>query len=138
MASDAETIKQLQTENEHLRGELAQYQQFFGTLFASVFVKDEQGRYQLISGRIAQALQRSYAEIIGKTDHDLFPAEVADVLKGNDTQVLSTGKPSVFDEVSSLPDGKHTYRTIKFPLVDADGNISGIGGMALDMTEYGS
>jgi PAS domain S-box-containing protein len=120
----------------HSQQELERYRQFFSTSAATIFLKDMQGRYLLVSERMVHALQTSRADLLGKTDADLFAAEVAAALQQHDQQVMSSGQPAIFEEQAKLADGMHTYRTIKFPLFDAQGALVAIGGMALDLTDY--
>jgi PAS domain S-box-containing protein len=120
----------------HRQQELERYRQFFSTTSATIFMKDAQGRYLLVSERMVNALQTTRGELIGKTDADLFTAAVAAALQQHDQQVTESGQPAIFEEHSVLSDGMHTYRTIKFPLFDAQGVLVGIGGMALDLTDY--
>jgi len=120
----------------HSQQELERYRQFFSTTSATIFMKDAQGRYLLVSERMVNALQTTRDELIGKTDADLFTAAVATALQQHDQQVIGSGQPAIFEEHSVLADGMHTYRTIKFPLFDAQGALVGIGGMALDLTDY--
>lgn len=113
------------------------FQRFFATSLLPIFIKDSQGRYAVVSDRFERTLQRSRAEILGKTDVELFPADVAAKLQSNDHQILASGQPAVFQESSVLADGTHTYQTIKFPISDEQGTVIGIGGIAFDTTGQG-
>jgi PAS domain S-box-containing protein len=116
--------------------ELDDYRLFFSTSAATIFMKDMQGRYVLVSERMVKALQMSRTDLLGKTDADLFTAEVAAALQQHDQQIMTSGQPAIFEEQAELASGMHTYRTIKFPLFDAQGSLVAIGGMALDLTDY--
>ena len=63
-------------------------------------------------------------------------AEIAESLRANDRQVLTAGAAVEFEEVAMLPDGRHVYHSIKFPIVDAQGQIIAIGGMSIDITNH--
>ncbi|OCH98096.1 hypothetical protein A8135_13120 [Legionella jamestowniensis] len=77
---------------------------------------------------------KSMKDIVGKTDYDLWP-EHADELKRHDEQVIKVKKPIFFEETVTR-DGKIMYFTvIKMPLLDDEGNIIGILGNSLDITE---
>ena len=60
-------------------------------------------------------------DIVGLTDHDLFPKELADDFRANDLKALARGAPIQMEEVAPHPDGPHTYITVKYPISDADG-----------------
>ena len=72
---------------------------------------------------------------LGKTDHDLFPGEIADTLRSNDRNVLEQGRAVEMEEVVPHDDGPHTYLSTKFPLFDAAGVAYAVGGIATDITE---
>lgn len=52
-------------------------------------------------------------DVIGLTDHDLFPAEVADDFRANDLKALAHGAPLQMEEFAPHPDGPHTYITVQ-------------------------
>jgi PAS domain S-box-containing protein len=102
---------------------------------AGVYVKDRAGRYVLGNARFARTVGGSVAAAIGRTDTELFGAEpVADIL-AHDREVLSTGQPLEFDERFAMPDGVHTFRSLKFPLIGEDGALLGMGGVSTDITD---
>lgn len=78
---------------------------------------------------------KSMADIIGKTDLDLWP-EQADELKENDQRVIQTGETLFLEEKVTMSNQEYHYFTvIKMPLLDEKGNIIGILGNSLDITE---
>ncbi len=97
-----------------------------------LFVKDFQGRYVLAGDAFQRAIG---GDPTGKTSHDVFPREVADVLTARDDAVLTQGVEEQAEVVIPRPDGPHTYLAVKFPLRDADGRITGMGGVHTDVTE---
>jgi len=102
---------------------------------AVIFVKDLQGRYLLINRRYAELFHVSNESIQGRTDHELFPAAVADTLRAADRQVLAAGAAQEFEEVIPHDDGLHTWLSLKFPLVDAGGQAYAVCGIATDISE---
>ncbi len=97
-----------------------------------LFVQDLAGRYVLAGDAFRRALG---ADPTGKTPHDVFPRDVADALAAADEDVLTCGTEDQAEVVLPRPDGPHTYLTVKFPLRDAVGRISGMGGVFTDVTE---
>lgn len=77
---------------------------------------------------------RSVNEIVGKTDLDLWP-EYAEELRKNDEQVIKEKTPVFFEETVILNRKKMFFTVIKMPLLDDEGNIIGILGNSLDITE---
>ena len=48
-------------------------------------------------------------DVIGQTDHDLFPAEIADEFRANDLEAVNLGVPMQVEEIAPGEDGPHTY-----------------------------
>ena len=102
---------------------------------SSIFLKDLQGRYLACNPPFAQLCGRSQEQIIGKTDRELFPEELAAQFQINDRKVLAVGTPMQFEE-TTLCAGEPCISVVsKFPLRDAQGVIYAIGGIATDITE---
>ena len=59
-------------------------------------------------------------EAVGKTDHDLFPAETAGTNRANDLKVLATGIALDTEEVADAEDGPRVYLSTRFPLFHSD------------------
>ncbi len=102
---------------------------------AVISLKDPQGRYQLVNRRYEEVFHFSKAEVIGLTDHDIFPAAIAERFQANDRQVLASGKPLSIEEHAPHDDGLHTYLSLKFPLLGSGGDVTAIGAIATDITE---
>jgi PAS domain S-box-containing protein len=102
---------------------------------SAIFMKDVQGRYITVNRRYAEMHGRSRENFVGKSDLDLFPPEVASRLRLSDARVLSSGKAIELEDTMALPQGTHTSIIHKFPLMDQDGNIHGLCGIATDISE---
>jgi PAS domain S-box-containing protein len=102
---------------------------------AAVFLKDLQGRYQTVNAELERIMQMKAADILGRTDDELFPAEVARAFRETDLRVLGSGKPERREEFIPLPDGKKFYLSVKYPITDSQGRVVALGGFATDITE---
>ncbi|PIQ96274.1 MAG: hypothetical protein COV67_10435 [Nitrospinae bacterium CG11_big_fil_rev_8_21_14_0_20_56_8] len=102
---------------------------------AVIFSKDPKGRHLHINRECERILGLKCEAIRGKTVFDLFPREIAEILECNDQKVLAEGKPVQYEETLPLPDGKHTFISIKFPLKDAAGNTYGLCGISTDISD---
>ena len=95
---------------------------------AVIYLKDQDGRYLLVNDRFEMLHGIRRDEAVGKTDHDLFPAETADAYRANDLKVLATGialdvgggdRPRgrsarlSLDEVPALPLGRPEGRSLR-------------------------
>jgi PAS domain S-box-containing protein len=100
-----------------------------------IFVKDLQGRYVLVNRRYEELFHVTKEKALGRTDHDIFPSELANRFQENDRAVLAARKPVDMEEYAPHDDGIHSYISIKFPLEGPDGSITGVCGIATDITE---
>ncbi len=100
-----------------------------------IYLKDTHGKYLLINLQYQNLFHISKEEVVGKTDYDIFPKEMADAFQANDRRVLRTLAPLEIEEVALHDDGPHTYISIKFPLFDSNRTAFGICGISTDITE---
>ncbi len=104
---------------------------------ALVFIKDLEGRYILANERFAESHGLSPQQIIGRTDFDLFPAEVAEALREDDQNVVRQGTPLQFDQYVPDQHGNQRIRVaIKFPLWNEQMQIYAVGGIVTDVTDH--
>jgi PAS domain S-box-containing protein len=102
---------------------------------AVIYVKDVDGRFLFINHRFEQLFHLTTEQIIGHTNHEIFPREFADAFRANDLQVLERNSTVEYEEVAPHTDGLHTYISIKFPLCDHDGKPYATCGISTDITE---
>ena len=100
-----------------------------------IFIKEINGEYLLINKQYETLFHISNEEIIGKTDHDFLPKEVADASRNSDLEVVKALRELKTEEAIEQPDGRHTYIAVKFPLYDSGGRVYAIGGISTDITE---
>ncbi|HEX2855094.1 MAG TPA: PAS domain S-box protein [Opitutaceae bacterium] len=101
---------------------------------AILFSKNLEGRYTSVNPAFESLVALPHGKILGQRDADLFPAEQAAVLANNDASVIASGVPQTFEEHVAGVDGPHTWLVCKFPLRTEAGALSGIGGIATDIT----
>lgn len=101
---------------------------------AVIYLKDIDGQYLLINKQYEKLFNISENEIIGKTDYEVFPKEVADQFRNNDLSIIKTKMPEEYEESVPHNDGLHTYISIKFPICDAQGEVYGVCGISTDIT----
>ena len=100
-----------------------------------VFLKDLEGKYILINKRYEKLFHTTEEEIIGKSDHDIWPKVIADELRKKDIHVLRSKAPIEFEERIKHDDGEHVYISIKFPIQNDQGEPYAVCGIATDITE---
>jgi PAS domain S-box-containing protein len=100
----------------------------------AIYVKDLEGRYLFVNSATARLLDKPPSQIVGQSDHTLFPSAEATRMVAAD-QSARKGLVTL-DEVVTLADGaQSTFLTIKGPVHDAQGNLRGIFGIARDITQ---
>lgn len=99
-----------------------------------VYLKDGEGRYVYVNKRYETLAGVTLEQLRGLTDSDIFPPEVAALFGEQDAQVVAAGRPHEFEETIPLPGGVKSFITEKFPLLDADGELRGVGGFCTEIT----
>ena len=102
---------------------------------AIIYLKDVEGRYLFVNRQFQTAFDVQNNQAIGSTDEEILPKPIADVLWGNDRRALSNRKPEELEEILPVNAGRHTYLSLKFPLLSPDGNAHAICCVATDITE---
>lgn len=77
------------------------------------------------------------ADIIGKTDYEFVPKEIADLFRENDRKAILAGKPTSNEELLTFADNSHQayIDVVKTPTYDASGTLIGVLGIGRDITE---
>jgi len=129
------------TERKRAAQTLAQERNLLRTLIDiipdCVYVMDAECRKVLSNPADLKAMgMKSLDEVIGKTDFDVFPREVAEQFRADDMSVITTGQPLVNkEEVVPSADGSTRWiLTTKVPLRGEDGEIVGLVGVGRDIS----
>jgi PAS domain S-box-containing protein len=102
---------------------------------AVIYVKDLEGRYLFINRQYEEIFNLTPSQIIGHTDQELFPRDIADAFRANDLEVVKQNRTVEYEEQALQIDGMHTYISIKLPLCDKDGTPYATCGISTDITE---
>jgi PAS domain S-box-containing protein len=98
-----------------------------------IFLKDRQGRYQVLNTATAHSLGKiSVEEIAGRNDMEILSPEQARRLQEDDRRIMNSGKSEVCEEQV----GDRTFLSMKTPYRDKEDNIIGIIGVARDITKH--
>ncbi len=101
-----------------------------------VWLKDTEGRYLKVNKTYADyARLKEARQVIGKTDFDLWPRELAEKYRADDAEVMSLRQQKRVEEPSFDGDKMHWTETFKTPVIDDNGHILGTTGFARDITE---
>jgi len=120
---------------QELKEKEERFQAFMDNSPAVAFMKDEEGRLIYYNRPFQRLFQRGEDNVIGKTEFELFPAEVARKLRENDAAVLSAGRSVETVERVPTSDGvTRDWLVFKFPLQESSGRRL-LGGVAVDITD---
>jgi len=104
-----------------------------------LYLKDRDGRYQLVNSAAAKFLGvSSDTGILGKMPADLFVPDQADAISTADRAVLESGEPllQIEQEVRDQQGNMRALRMNKVPLRDSQGAVVGLVGITHDITEH--
>ncbi|WP_331344212.1 diguanylate cyclase domain-containing protein [Cellvibrio sp. UBA7661] len=109
-------------------------------VFDLIYAKDEQGRFIYANAALVAIVgAKSPDEILGKTDFDLNPPDVAQAYRSDDQQVMRSGQPLMGreEELRDYKTGElRWHSTTKVPLLDDQGKVIGIVGITRDITQF--
>ena len=120
-----------------LRRSEAIYQSLVESLPMSVLRKDSRGRIQQANSRACRFMNRKIDEIVGKTDFDLFPAELARQYTDDDREVIQSGK--LQHKIERHVDKSGTTRHVevwKAPIHGDDGRCVGLQILFWDISNH--
>lgn len=102
-----------------------------------VWLKDTQGCYIEVNEVFANyTYLKTPAQVIGKTDFDLWPAELAEKFRADDAEIMAARqKQRRIEEQSFDGTGIHWVETFKTAIVDDNGRVTGTSGFTRDISE---
>ncbi|MCB9422285.1 MAG: PAS domain S-box protein [Ardenticatenaceae bacterium] len=129
------------TEREQARlallAEHTRLRQLLDTIPDMVWLKDPNGAYLGCNPPFERLMGVKEAELLGKTDYEFFDQETAEFFRRHDRNAALAGKPTRNEEWLTLADDgrRLLVETIKTPLLDENGQLVGVLGIARDITE---
>lgn len=102
-------------------------------LEAGMFIKDSGRRYEAVTSRFCGMVGKAEKDIIGRRYEDIFPGGGADRVEECDRSVLAGNRVSRM-EVIDTGDRRLVLRISGAPLKDRSGRVTGICGVAVDVT----
>lgn len=127
------------TERNRAVEELRVSQKFLSELIenngALIYVKDREGRYELVNKKWETVTGLNRLEVIGRTEIELFPGSVGSDFRKHDLEVMKLGDVMETEEIFEDKSGKRFFISIKFPLRDKKNEIRGLCGLSNEITE---
>ncbi len=103
-----------------------------------IYVKDLESRFVVANSAVAELVGAQRPEdVLGKTDFEFYPREVANGFFEDEQQVIRSGEALVNREETvgtDAADGVRHLLTTKVPLFDSEGRVNGIAGIGRDIT----
>ncbi len=124
-----------QTATDALRESERELREVMENLPQRVFLKDKNLVYKFCNERYARDLRMKPENIVGKSDFDFYPKELAAKYIADEQRILSTGKAEEIEERYVIPGEELTILLTKIPLKDEKGNVKGILATFWDITE---
>jgi PAS domain S-box-containing protein len=104
-----------------------------------IYAKDAEGRFILCNEAMVRRMGKtSMTEVVGKSDFDLLPLEIAQRFYADEQAIIQTGIPIINrEEPLTIESGKITRWNLasNVPLLDRYGNRIGIVGIGREITD---
>lgn len=130
-----ERTQELAAANAELRESENRLQAILNTSPTVIYVKDLEGRYTFVNRKFLDMFGLQPEQAIGKTDHDLFPSELAESYRALDQAVMESGTADAAEEIAYDKGEERTFVSTKFPLFRHTGDAYAICGISLDISE---
>ncbi len=101
-----------------------------------IFVKDLESRYLIANNSIARCYRKEPAEMLGHSDAEFLPPEIAAYFRASEAMVLTSKTFCTNQDDITFPDGEH--RTVVTNMVafrDPQGKVAGLVGIGRDITK---
>lgn len=100
-----------------------------------IYLKDVEGRYLQINREFERLFNVKNSDMVGKFPESAHTDRLAKTTRDHDLAVLNSGLPVTREETADTEKGIRYLHTIKFPVRDETGRISGLGAVVSDVTE---
>ena len=128
------------TERKQAEDRLARSEAFFHSLVENlpqcILRKDTEGRFTFANSRFCQVLGRQVEEILGKTDYDFYPVDLATKYREDDMAVMTMGQmvETIDEHITGAGEMRHV-QVIKSPILNREGVILGTQCIFWDITD---
>ena len=120
---------------EALEKSEAFYHSLVESLPQNIFRKDLDGRFTFGNARFCAEMGTTLDQLVGKSDADFFPPDLAVKYRADDLRVIEDGKSFEMVEEHVTPQGETLYvQVIKTPVYDAAGRVIGTQGIFWDIS----
>ncbi|MDT8285365.1 MAG: PAS domain S-box protein, partial [Thermovirgaceae bacterium] len=126
--TDISDLKKIQ---EELSSSREMFDLFLNSTTEMVFLKNAELRHEIVNDAYLKFLGKTRDEVIGRTDLEILPRDLAEQCLKGDEEVVRSGKPMVANEFG---EGR-VFESRKFPVPFSNGTV-GVGGLIRDVTDH--
>ena len=129
------------TERKKSEEALKKSEMYLRTLISTipdlVWLKDMDGKFLFCNSRFEAIFGVNEKSMVGKTDYDFLPEEVADSVREKDQNTILTGQCGKDEELIlyEMDGHKEILETIRTPMYNSEGELVGVLGIGRDITE---
>jgi PAS domain S-box-containing protein len=133
MLADITQRKEAEKAAEQIR---RQQEAILSNILDIAWLKDRDSRYIAVNDPFAEACGVAAQDLVGKTDLDIWPAELARRYRRDDLEVMRTKKSKRVEEpLADKRHGLYWIETVKTPILNEKNEVVGTTGIARDITE---
>jgi len=130
------SLEQLKHREDSLRQNYNLLQTIIDGTSDCIYIKDNKGRYLLHNRSFANTLGKNISDIIGHDDRYLYPPNEAKWIMYEDNRIIQERKTKILEEVVTVNNNERkTFLTVKGPVYDTDNSVTGLFGIARDITD---
>ncbi len=128
-------VTERKTADEELRRKHEELETMIEASPIMIYFKDTQNNFIRVNKALLEATGLAREEIEGKSNEEVNPKQAAHYLQ-EDREIIATGKPKIgsYEEIKTRK-GRKVLLTDKVPYRDKEGNIIGVIGFSVDITE---
>jgi len=127
-------LERLAKTREQVLDARAQAQALLDNIPHMAWMKNTAGVFLAVNEAFARASGFSKSEILGRTDRDIWPLDLAERYMGDDLSVVESGEKFIAEEPIAEASGTKWFETFKTPICDSKGQVVGTVGLARDVT----
>ncbi|MDY6814381.1 MAG: EAL domain-containing protein [Pseudomonadota bacterium] len=101
-----------------------------------IYLADAEGRLTLTNPAFRTLVGLEGEQILGKSILDIFPPTAATAINRHDQRARELGKPITVTDIVEFENQPRMFESVHFPILDENGQLSGSGAIATDITDH--
>ena len=127
---------EIERSQQQVRDSEALYHSLVENLVQNIFRKNCDGCFTFANTNFCLTVGKHVDQVLGRTDFDLFPKDLAQKYQSDDLKVINSGEVLEAEEEHVNSDDKRiVVKVVKTPVFNAAGEIAGMQGIFWDITE---